>query len=83
MQEHLTVVSHLASALAELDVLANLSERAETFSWNCPELSQQAGLTIQSGRHPVIEQLAKEHFIANDLCLEPTHNILLITGPNM
>ncbi len=83
LQEHLTVLSHLARALAELDVLANLSERAETFSWNCPELSQQAGLTIQSGRHPVIEQLAKEHFIANDLCLEPTHNILLITGPNM
>ena len=83
LQEHISVLSHLARALAELDVLANLSERAQTFNWNCPELSSVAGLSIQSGRHPVIEGLVKEQFIANDLHLQPAQNILLITGPNM
>lgn len=83
LQEHITVLSHLARALAELDVLANLAERAETLHWNCPELSAQSGISIQSGRHPVIEQLVKEQFIANDLHLEPEQNILIITGPNM
>lgn len=83
LQEHINVISHLARALAELDVLANLAERAQTFQWNCPELSPKSGLSIKAGRHPVIEQLVKEQFIANDLHLEPQQHILLITGPNM
>ncbi|RUR13903.1 DNA mismatch repair protein MutS [Legionella sp. km772] len=83
LQEHILILSHLARALAELDVLANLAERAQTFNWNCPELSPTSGLLIQSGRHPVIEQLVKEQFIANDLHLDPQQHILIITGPNM
>jgi DNA mismatch repair protein MutS len=69
--------------LAQLDVLANLAERAQSLNWNCPTLVSQPGIAIQSGRHPVIEQLLQERFIANDLNLKPNQNILLITGPNM
>ncbi|BCA96143.1 DNA mismatch repair protein MutS [Legionella antarctica] len=83
IQNYITELSRLAQALAELDVLATLAERARTFNWNCPILLPEAGITIQSGRHPVIEQLLQEQFIANDLSLNPNQNILLITGPNM
>jgi DNA mismatch repair protein MutS len=60
-----------------------LAERAQTLRWNCPQFTTQPGLAIEAGRHPVIEPLVKEHFIANDLHLNPKQNILLITGPNM
>lgn len=83
LQQSIVRLTLLARALAELDVLTNLAERAQTLQWSCPQLSSQPGLSIQSGRHPVIEQLVKEQFIANNLDLEPDHNILLITGPNM
>jgi DNA mismatch repair protein MutS len=83
LQQSISDLTHLAHALAELDVLSNLAERAQTLHWICPQLSSQSGLSIQSGRHPVIEQLRREQFIANHLDLDTEHNILLITGPNM
>jgi DNA mismatch repair protein MutS len=83
MQHHIADLTHLAQALAQLDVLITLAERAQSLNWNCPNLTPEAGISIQAGRHPVIEQLMQERFIANDLYLNPDKNILLITGPNM
>lgn len=73
----------MAHALAELDVLNTLAERAQTLHWCCPVLQTQPGITIRAGRHPVIEGRLQEHFIANDLELQPEQSMLLITGPNM
>ncbi len=72
-----------AQALAEIDVLANFAERAQTLNWSCPELVEEPGIHIQAGRHAVVEQIRREEFIANDLALTPNQNLLLITGPNM
>jgi DNA mismatch repair protein MutS len=83
IQHNIAELTHLAQAVAELDVLVTLAERAQSLNWNCPKLVPQAGISIQSGRHPVIEQLLQERFIANDLELQPNQNILVITGPNM
>lgn len=83
IQQNISELTHLAQALAELDVLVTLAERAHSLNWSCPQLVPKAGISIQSGRHPVIEQLLQERFIANDLNLKLNQNILLITGPNM
>ncbi len=82
IQNYMSQLTHLAQALATLDVLVTLAERAQSFNWNCPKLVPTAGISIQAGRHPVIEQLLQEQFIANNLDLKPDQNILLITGPN-
>lgn len=73
----------IAQALAELAVLSNFSERAQTLNWHCPTLVEEPGIHITTGRHPVIEPILKEQFIANDLHLKPSQHTLLITGPNM
>ncbi len=83
LQQSMASLTQMAQALAQLDVLNNLSERAQTLRWQCPELVEQAGITITQGRHPVIEPLLQETFIANDLDLNPSQSMLLITGPNM
>ncbi len=83
LQTHITTLIHTASAIATLDVLNTLAERAESLHWNAPMLSTTPGIDIQAGRHPVIESLLKNQFIANDLTFTPQHNTLLITGPNM
>lgn len=82
-QSAIAPLTHLAQALAQLDVLSNLAERAESLSWHCPRLVENPGLSIQGGRHPVVEQILQEKFIANDLELAPNQHVLLITGPNM
>ena len=73
-----------AAALAELDVLADLAERAAALHWNPPELVDTPGIAIQAGRHPVVEQVLDEPFVPNDLRLEPEQRrMLVITGPNL
>jgi len=73
-----------AAALAELDVLADLAERAATLDWNSPELVPEPGIEIEAGRHPVVEQVSDEPFVPNDLRLEPEQRrMLIVTGPNL
>ncbi len=72
-----------AAALAELDVLANLAERATALRWNPPELVAEPGIAIHAGRHPVVEQVLEEAFTPNDLTLESERRrMLIVTGPN-
>lgn len=80
---HLEALQLSATALAELDVLSNLAERAWTLNYNCPTLTDKPGIKLTGARHPVVEQVLKEPFIANPLSLSPQRRMLVITGPNM
>lgn len=64
-------------------MLANLAERADTLNYACPTMSEQPGIRITEGRHPVVEQVLSEPFISNPLTLSPQRRMLIITGPNM
>ncbi len=72
-----------ARGLAELDCLTNLAERAETLDYCCPELTNEPGINIKSGRHAVVEQVRDEPFIPNDTLLSDKKRMNIITGPNM
>jgi DNA mismatch repair protein MutS len=72
-----------AQALAELDVLANFAERAAHLNWCCPELTDQPGMQITEGRHPVVESVSHHPFVPNDLQFTDKQRMLMITGPNM
>ncbi len=80
---HLAILQKIAAALAELDVLCNLAERANTLSLEKPEFTDEAILQIRAGRHLVVESMQPEPFIPNDLKLDRQTRMLLITGPNM
>lgn len=73
----------LAEGVAVIDVLTNLAERAGQLGFVRPELTPTPGLSIQGGRHPVVESVLREPFVANDLELGPDRRMLVITGPNM
>ncbi|MAD17203.1 MAG: DNA mismatch repair protein MutS [Alteromonadaceae bacterium] len=79
----LTQLMQSADALAELDVLTNLAERAESLDYHCPELCPQSGIHFSQGRHPVVEQVSDAPFIANPINVNPERRMLVITGPNM
>ncbi|WP_018651479.1 DNA mismatch repair protein MutS [Actinobacillus capsulatus] len=70
-------------ALSELDVLTNLAERAESLNYVRPTFSLQRGVNIKGGRHPVVEQVLKDPFIANPVFLNAQRHLLVVTGPNM
>ena len=84
-------IRQTALALAEVDVLAAQAHVAALRNYCRPTFVESANggeLEIMAGRHAVIEQqeLAgrNERFVPNDLYLNgTTHNVLLLTGPNM
>ena len=83
LMPHLFALQQSAGALAELDVLSNLAERAYTLNYACPTMSEKPGINITGGRHPVVEQVLSEPFISNPLNMSPARRMLIITGPNM
>jgi len=80
---NLAALQRTATALAQLDLLAALSERAATLGWSEPVLVEEPCLLIQAGRHPVVERFIDAPFVPNDLVLHDARRLLVITGPNM
>jgi DNA mismatch repair protein MutS len=71
------------SAVAQIDVLSCFAERAAALQCAQPELVDEPMLDIDGGRHPVVERAGREPFIPNDLRLDDSRRMLIITGPNM
>ncbi len=83
LAEHILPLRESAENIAQLDVLANFAERAVINNYNCPTLTEQSGIKIIAGRHPVVEQTLDEPFVPNDLNMDAQRRMLMITGPNM
>ncbi len=79
----LAVLQTSANAIATLDALANLAERARTLDWCQPELTEEPAITIRDGRHPVVEGVIDAPFVANDVRFDQERRMLVVTGPNM
>jgi len=78
-------IQAMAAAMAELDVLATLADRALALRYTRPMMEADTTVHIQDGRHPVIESLTgAEPFVPNDTLLDGLENqLMIITGPNM
>ncbi|WP_286842709.1 DNA mismatch repair protein MutS, partial [Idiomarina sp. UBA4206] len=73
-----------ASGLAQLDALCCFAKLADNYRYCRPQLKKDNSLIeLEAARHPVIEQLSDEPFIANPMSLTPEQRMLMITGPNM
>ena len=82
LRPHINALQRIARAVAQLDVLCALAERAWTFNWTRPVLDDAPGIDISAGRHPVVVQQVTD-FVPNDCAMHPERRLLLITGPNM
>ena len=78
-------IQETAEALAQLDVLSSLADRALALGYVRPAMNKSDVLRIKDGRHPIVEQMPDaERFVPNDTLLDCCSNQLaIITGPNM
>jgi DNA mismatch repair protein MutS len=87
LQPQLAALGALARALAAVDALAALAERATTLNWTRPRFVAHPCLQIEGGRHPVVEARLQETgagpFIANPCRLDAKTRMVILTGPNM
>ena len=74
-----------AEYLAMLDVLCGLAEVAQTHGYVRPEVNKDEVISIQEGRHPVVERfMPAGQFVPNDSILDPAaERMVILTGPNM
>jgi DNA mismatch repair protein MutS len=87
LQTHVQTLTKLAQAMAALDALCTLTERATTLDWCAPQFAKEPCIEIRQGRHPVVEARLAEtsggSFIANDCLMHSKQRLQIITGPNM
>jgi len=81
--DQLASLQATAAAIAALDCLAALAERAAQLHWTEPQLVAETRLEIRGGRHPVVEHFIDGPFVPNDLALDASRRMLIVTGPNM
>ena len=82
LQDHLAELRLAAQAVATVDVLACLAERAAIGNYCAPEFVDDTLIRVEGGRHPVVEAQIDD-FIPNGVDLQLARKLLLITGPNM
>ena len=75
----------VAENIARLDVLTAFAEISKSKNYVRPQIVESdLPLIIKEGRHPVVEAITKEKFVANDTYLDESESrTLIITGPNM
>ncbi len=83
LKASLKPLKRCAEIIADIDVLACLAERSETLAWVKPQWVDSTVLRIEGGRHPVVEESLEQRFVPDDLWMDPTRQLLMITGPNM
>ena len=85
IKAYLPKLHDMAQALATIDVLYALAEISGDNGYVRPQFAKKAVIELTEARHPILEKMMKKngHYVSNDLCMDETNSILMITGPNM
>ena len=83
VKKYISDLQEVSSKIAFLDVMQSLSTAAEEYNFVRPIINDNHEINIVNGRHPVVEKVIKEDYVANDVLMNKDTNILMITGPNM
>lgn len=85
IKAYLPKLHDMAQALATIDVLYALAEISGDNGYVRPQFVEKALIELKEARHPILEKMMKKngHYVSNDLYMDETNSILMITGPNM
>ena len=85
LAEQAARVQQTAAAVAAADALCSLATVAVQRGYCRPEITLGNEISIEAGRHPVVEVMLKDSlFVPNDTKLGAADNtVAIITGPNM
>ena len=72
-----------SKVISEIDMLQSFSIVSDQYKYVRPTLTDEKMIKMIDCRHPVVEQVMKDKYIPNDIIMDKTTDILLITGPNM
>ncbi len=83
-QTSLPRIRSYSDTLSQIDVHSALADLAVDRNYCRPKVTEHGEIFITEGRHPVVEALSNDPFIANDTQLNMADDrVHIITGPNM
>ncbi len=81
---HTSAIQQSAYTVANIDCLCSLAYRAQKSRYTRPDIHSGDELSIEHGRHPVVEERVKSHFVPNSVTFDAqSAGLHIITGPNM
>lgn len=83
VKRYIQPLQKLAKIISEVDMIQSFSIVSDTYKFTRPVLTDEKVIKMIECRHPVVEQVMKDKYIPNDIIMDKTTDILLITGPNM
>ena len=83
IKNYIPILQENAKTISEIDVLQSFATVAEQNNYVRPIITDDHIIDIKDARHPVVEKVIKDEFVANNISMDNKTNILLITGPNM
>lgn len=83
VKRYVSKLQRVARIISEVDMLQSFSIVSDNYKFVRPTLVNDRTIKMIDCRHPVVEQVMKEKYVANDIIMDKTTDILLITGPNM
>ena len=83
VKRYVTNLQRTAKVISEIDMLQSFSIVSDLYKYTRPTITNDHSLKLIDCRHPVVEQVMKDKYIPNDIVMDKTTSILLITGPNM
>ena len=83
VKRYISQIQRIAKVISEVDMLQSFSIVSDQYKYVRPTLTKDRVIKMIECRHPVVEQVMKDKYIPNDIIMDKTTDILLITGPNM
>ena len=83
VKRYVSKLQKTSKIISEIDMLQSFSIVSDLYKFTRPEITNKRMLKLEGCRHPVVEQVMKDKYVPNDIIMDQTTNILLITGPNM
>ena len=82
-KRYIAPLQEVSKIISEVDMLQAFSNVSDENKYVRPKLINEKSLSMIECRHPVVEKVMKDKYVANDIIMDKDTNILLITGPNM
>ena len=83
VKRYIGKLQKIAKVISEIDMLQSFSIVSDQYRFVRPTITDEKIIKMIECRHPVVEQVMKDKYIPNDIVMDKTTDILLITGPNM
>ncbi|MBD3280190.1 DNA mismatch repair protein MutS [Candidatus Dojkabacteria bacterium] len=83
VSENIGLLLRLAGLVSTLDVLVNFAVHSRKNGYCKPKISINGEMSIENGRHPVVEKFSNEQFVANNTEMGEKQEFIILTGPNM